>query len=288
MGGRPLNEGRGVHPGDTALNPAFTRWLMGAQRRPGRSPRRHHRSGGGVVDPRLRSTKAGAFTPATRQAPGRVADVPRTLNEGRGVHPGDTISTSTVGNRSRAALNEGRGVHPGDTRSWSWCLTPSWLAQRRPGRSPRRHRRYTLVPRPADGATLNEGRGVHPGDTRPPARGASRSPSALNEGRGVHPGDTALAPGEDASLRVRSTKAGAFTPATRDRLLRAGRSPRPLNEGRGVHPGDTRGGCSLPEAPVGAQRRPGVHPGDTSSASGRSRCGLLRSTKAGAFTPATP
>ena len=66
------------------------------------------------------------------------------------------------------------------------------LAQRRPGREPRRHnpdRRKTA----AAVAALNEGRGVNPGDTytvsvNTPPRGS------LNEGRGVNPGDTSNKP----------------------------------------------------------------------------------------------
>ena len=61
----PLNEGRGVNPGDTGgRRKGDTPWDL-AQRRPGREPRRH------------------PITPL---------DLPllHTLNEGRGVNPGDT------------------------------------------------------------------------------------------------------------------------------------------------------------------------------------------------------
>ena len=62
-----------------------------------------------------------------------------TLNEGRGVNPGDTRPARQAG-PSLATLNEGRGVNPGDTRAPQWIAGP---------------------PEP-----LNEGRGVNPGDTR--------------------------------------------------------------------------------------------------------------------------
>ena len=38
-----------------------------------------------------------------------------TLNEGRGVNPGDT-DYPRLGAWNASALNEGRGVNPGDTR----------------------------------------------------------------------------------------------------------------------------------------------------------------------------
>ena len=62
----------------------------------------------------------------------------KSLNEGRGVNPGDTRDTPR-GARRAPALNEGRGVNPGDTRTTH------------PGRRSAR--------------PLNEGRGVNPGDT---------------------------------------------------------------------------------------------------------------------------
>ena len=57
---RPLNEGRGVNPGDTrnAETPAST--SSTAQRRPGREPRRHALTAPWKVRNVARSTKAGA------------------------------------------------------------------------------------------------------------------------------------------------------------------------------------------------------------------------------------
>ena len=120
----PLNEGRGVHPGDTPACAARNREACSddcAQRRPGRSPRRH---------PLVSSARRG--TGAARHAQRRPGRSPRrhtpadctercsrgrsSLNEGRGVHPGDTLLPDPPCRRSsRSSLNEGRGVHPGDT-----------------------------------------------------------------------------------------------------------------------------------------------------------------------------
>ena len=61
-----------------------------------------------------------------------------TLNEGRGVNPGDTGKLRRVLDK-QTSLNEGRGVNPGDTRLYALAVAPSCHAQRRPGREPRRH-----------------------------------------------------------------------------------------------------------------------------------------------------
>ena len=64
------------------------------------------------------------------------------------------------------ALNEGRGVNPGDTGQWlRRSSKEAEIAQRRPGREPRRHAggKLLVARRPV---ALNEGRGVNPGDTR--------------------------------------------------------------------------------------------------------------------------
>ena len=56
----PLNEGRGVNPGDTRLERHWDRMAAPAQRRPEREPRRHPRRALRADGGRLRSTKAGA------------------------------------------------------------------------------------------------------------------------------------------------------------------------------------------------------------------------------------
>ena len=95
-----------------------------AQRRPGPQPRRHPDLDIRYpvrLDPR-RSTKAGASTPATRA-------------DGRSCWPGSSTHT----------LNEGRGLNPGDTSRYGAqrAATTSALAQRRPGPQPRRHWPFT-------------------------------------------------------------------------------------------------------------------------------------------------
>ena len=64
----PLNEGRGINPGDTRFGLGDVRQRRHAQRRPGHQPRRHSLLLLGRVRLPVRSTKAGASTPAT---PGR-------------------------------------------------------------------------------------------------------------------------------------------------------------------------------------------------------------------------
>ena len=81
------------------------------------------------------------------------------------MNPGDT-SAAEATCAYLGSLNEGRGVNPGDTPVRRRVGTPSPYAQRRPGREPRRH--ATTTRRARSGTTaLNEGRGVNPGDTLP-------------------------------------------------------------------------------------------------------------------------
>ena len=169
--------------------------------------------GQGAVVARVRSTKAGALTPAT----------PRRLPSTR---------------RPCRTLNEGRGSHPGDTTSYRNNSQNQIDAQRRPGLSPRRH-----PGKPSGSGTPNTSAqrspGSHPGDTASrtstagPRRGAQRRP-------GSHPGDTQPRCRLLRGQLARSTKAGALTPATPDDVGEVGRLVGALNEGRGSHPGDTR------------------------------------------------
>ena len=113
--------------------------------------------------------------------------------------------------------------------------------------------------------------------------------SALNEGRSVNPGYTRLCfDGVDHATR-RSTKAGASTPATRERALPS-RTP-----GRR----STKAGASTPATQAeGRQRdilaaRRSTKAGASTPATPRKPCtavvrAVQRSTKAGASTPATP
>ena len=180
----PLNEGRGANPGDTRreVSPAELAAAAHAQRRPGREPRRHLRLPFDSSPSRAqRSTKAGARTPATRDVlsrkPSATCQAP--LNEGRGANPGDTVVSAM---RARVT-----GTH---------------FAQRRPGREPRRHDVVTCAVAERPRSPLNEGRGANPGDTCAIAGCAS-------EGNRRH------SPTRQIDQSVRSTKAGARTPATR-------------------------------------------------------------------------
>ena len=167
------------------------------------------------------------------------------------------------------------------------AMTNINVAQRRPGREPRRHTRERRAPSTAS-APLNEGRGANPGDTRGSTRRRSSRGAALNEGRGANPGDTLC--GRDSwSSR-----------------------PRTLNEGRGANPGDTRWtgenrpgsnrrstkagartpatlgqGPSIRRPLRSAQRRPGREPRRHREPCPGGRKRRARSTKAGARTPAT-
>ena len=214
------------------------RRLEVAQRRPGREPRRHALDAPAPLQvAAVRSTKAGARTPAT--PPVR-----------RGWR------------RPSASLNEGRGANPGDTRVRPADISSRRRAQRRPGREPRRHRPAARAGRPERArstkagartpATLHEVRrlvdderrstkaGARTPATRGRTVGGSGADAALNEGRGANPGDTPRVvplpvrskpaqrrPGREPRRHPsggrrphhdhvdRSTKAGARTPATR-------------------------------------------------------------------------
>ena len=85
----------------------------------------------------------------------------------------------------------------------------------------------------------------------------------LNEGRSVNPGDTNLTGVVDGP-------------------------PRSLNEGRSVNPGDTLNRLRHNELQGSAQRRPERQPRRHPEPSPAQRVAGLRSTKAGASTPATP
>ena len=207
--------------------------MSGAQRRPGREPRRH----------------------ARRPLPGLAART--SLNEGRGANPGDTTSPRRP-RSAPAALNEGRGANPGDTRDASSAAALRDFAQRRPGREPRRHPDLqVLLPGGVDRstkagartpATLGRrdrdleagGRSTKAGARTPATRsgggGGGPASGALNEGRGANPGDTREPPPGCGSSR--ST----------------------LNEGRGANPGDTGGNVSTMGKFQSAQRRPGREP----------------------------
>ena len=188
-----------------------------AQRRPGHQPRRHCGSAGlGSGFRRVRSTKAGASAPATLHRTPRCPDVQRTLNEGRGISPGDT----------RTPLNEGRGISPGAH------LPQRPIAQRRPGHQPRRHRAMGAANegRGSAPATPAHGRAVHALGTERSTKAGASAPATLQvrrSGLGVKAKNAQRRPGHQprrhscrrvpSSLAAeRSTKAGASAPATRE------------------------------------------------------------------------
>ena len=257
----------------------------------------------------MRSTKAGAETPATHAVPapgsfprlgtadaqrrpgprprrhnhlthpiwtalnegrGRDPGATRPLNEGRGRDPGDTYGAGC--SMLGNPLNEGRGRDPGDTSKSDkeQSALPHGSAQRRPGPRPRRHDEGP--------AALDEGIGAQrrPGPRprrhlRPHVRGAGLGSTSLNEGRGRDPGDTNLHGGGG---RPRSAGIAQRRPGPRPRRHRlqvSGRDPRV----------DAPGARS-------AQRRPGPRPRrHDAEARVQSYRDWRRSTKAGAETPAT-
>ena len=224
---RPLNEGRGINPGDTVHRlPRLS--MPPTSLNEGRMfhARTQERGRQGVI----RSTKAGASTPAT-------------------------LSPSTQRTLSRRPLN------PGDTCGKWADVKPSQDAQRRPGHQPRRHgvhRSSSALTASCDGfAQRRPGHQPRRHPTQKPTRSRTQPRRALHRGESSHE-------------EIRSTKAGASTPATRSSVNAGPCCLRTcggaLNEGRGINPGDT----------IKRHIRAIIVARTT------------RSTKAGASTPATP
>ena len=207
-----LNEGRSVNPGYTSWDPFRLDHVLavpiGAQRRPERQPRLHLREPRPVTYPSCvseRSTKAGASTPAT---------------------PPHVSPSQAVVVRRRAQRRPERQprLHQSIPCARSPCTSRATVAQRRPERQPRLHshlgrpahrRRSAAHPKQhhRTDSSLNEGRSVNPGYTLPGDSSTRRRP--LNEGRSVNPGYTISFLGRsEADWLLRSTKAGASTPAT--------------------------------------------------------------------------
>ena len=85
----------------------------------------------------------------------------------------------------------------------------------------------------------------------------------LNEGRSVNPGDTHCGWWAPYDHLVRSTKAGASTPATPGLAMDSGRFVQALNEGRSVNPGDTNLTGVVDGPPRSLNEGRSVNPGDT-------------------------
>ncbi len=282
---RTLNEGRGINPGDTRPRRECAGVRHDAQRRPGHQPRRHRPRRRHRPQPCLRSTKAGASTPATQASPTPPPSTMSALNEGRGINPGDTVIVQFIAFVVKSAQR--RPGHQPRRHSSSNPGSPSTSsAQRRPGHQPRRH--FVI--------SLSEMVATRRAQRRPghqPRRHTPRPPHfrqtsfALNEGRGINPGDTGLPRLALTLRRTRSTKAGASTPATLELLRldekvkdaaqrRPGHQPRrhsrvrmikyariPLNEGRGINPGDTARRTQAPPCRTALNEGRGINPGDT-------------------------
>ena len=255
-----------------------------AQRRPGREPRRHSIEQQARRSRSVRSTKAGARTPAT---PGPWAGMPppsMSLNEGRGANPGDTRSVG--GDAATFHVAQRRpGREPRRHRSrWMRSHRPA-AAQRRPGREPRRHM-LRREPPPSRPTTAQRRPGREPRRHHiPSSRSTYLIPAQRRPGREPRRHFDYLE--TPLGMVDRSTKAGARTPATLRRPCSPRRAARTLNEGRGANPGDTRRHPVLFPAAVRAQRRPGREPRRHLGRDPGLAADPLRSTKAGARTPAT-
>ena len=248
-----LNEGRSVNSGDTdRRRRAYQCDVCCAQRRPERQLRRHHGYQGQAHTP-PRSTKAGASTPATQETKDKNGKRIIPLNEGRSVNSGDTRDRSTPerhsATRRQLRSTKAGASTPATQETGESLMTADQCAQRRPERQLRRH-------------------------PPPTARAQRRPERQLRRHDCYVPGNSA----------TRSTKAGASTPATQDewadRHNRVAAQRRPERQLR-RHGRDVMGTVQLRRA---AQRRPERqlrrHPPEP-------RCKNVRSTKAGASTPAT-
>ena len=163
--------------------------MIGAQRRPGPKPRRHQRIEWAIIRSiAFAQRRPGPKPRRHRQRFCLTALACATLNEGRGLNPGDTLLFGTImSNKCPAQRRPGPKPRRHLQHLPTLCAAVK-CAQRRPGPKPRRHlRKYcnylNFLP------SLNEGRGLNPGDTRH-RHSAPTTADSLNEGRGLNPGDT--------------------------------------------------------------------------------------------------
>ena len=235
----------------------------------------------------MRSTKAGAGTPATPPSPGSADPPSRALNEGRSRNSGDTPHVLCHGpldaHRSTKAGAGTPATPPADTAALDGLI----IAQRRPEPELRRH-----APRGRRGSArrspLNEGRSRNSGDTHREADGDQRGDLRSTKAGAGTPATPGPPPSDDGCMGRRSTKAGAGTPATRTSRGRSRDRSSPLNEGRSRNSGDTIVCPASSYTSGGAQRRPEPELRRHRHATLVQEEALLRSTKAGAGTPATP
>ena len=156
-------------------------------------------------------------------------------------------------------LNEGRGINPGDTVTSAHALLRRDCAQRRPGHQPRRHRLALL--RLRDGLQRSTKAGastpatlVCPGVVIPPPHPAQRRPGHQPR---RHP---LTCTRRWSGLRTAQRRPGH---QPRRHIQAATTTPRggaPLNEGRGINPGDTTASVTDVGVVTSAQRRPGHQP----------------------------
>ena len=281
-----------------------------AQQRPELMLRRHGAVVVGHVELVVRSTKAGAYDPAT---PGRCRGSPRW----------------------GTPLNKGRSLCSGDTTKLGTLMRPALGAQQRPELMLRRHWR-TLWAAEGKGNVAQQKAGAYAPATPASAPAAAPPRPALNKGRSLCSGDTTFgvppmpsrmaaqqrpelmlrrhsagcqssvsranaqqrpelmlrrhAPLVDGLLNaeLRSTKAGAYAPATLHGSDRLHGAPPPLNKGRSLCSGDT-GDC-LPASIASGRRstKAGAYAPATLDCGAQQQRLEQRSTKAGAYAPATP
>ena len=222
----PLNEGRGINPGDTACSVVS------------------------VTPCVLRSTKAGASTPATRASHAAAPSKADFTAQRRPGHQPRRHGAPRPRHRSRyTPLNEGRGINPGDTFTAKNIVRRSRAAQRRPGHQPRRHmakrkkKRYVLIDR-----------STKAGASTPATPPALKAVELLQSNAQRRPGHQPRRHEQNRPVRrgprLRSTKAGASTPATP--TVRARRNTCTARR-------STKAGASTPATPVPIQLRPSAH-----------------------------
>ncbi len=207
----------------------------------------------------MRSTKAGASTPATLAANSEYEQYRTSLNEGRGLDPGNTRRRGR-GPGGGGALNEGRGLDPGNTGLPPPPLNVDTSAQRRPGPRPRQHRPLSLAfalplcaqrrpgPRPRQHLALPVPLAAwadaqrRPGP-RPRQHVVSSSVITMGLTAQRRPGPR---PRQHGSIvpRFAAVDRAQRRPGPRPRQHWCSwwcscRSPRTLNEGRGLDPGNT-------------------------------------------------
>ncbi len=233
-----LNEGRGEIPGDSAAADGQP------ERRSERSTKAGERSPATVrvVDesrqPLDRSTKAGERSPATGVGAHRPGPHLDALNEGRGEIPGDRGKELGDVFRFHGRSTKAGERSPATAGDESGSLTTQSIAQRRPGRDPRRQQ-------------------IRPDEP------------VENGGRSTKAGERSPATGPNAIVQLLAIKSAQRRPGRDPRRQPRCRDPArqrciALNEGRGEIPGDSPnlefGAASGALGPMRAAHEPGAGP----------------------------